>query len=343
MTTSSAGTPFSCVILSRGQAHEALGEFSAALSCYDEAIALLNVLPLGDEETQRQLGVAWMNRGNALQKQKDSIAAVGAYDEAIGFFSRLTPSSAIRNHLGSAWLNRGHAFLHRDSAASESDATRSFEQAIAFLRDLPLDEKPAYRLNLAGAWTNLAHVQSTAFPSRARISAVTALDLVDALAADHLAFAEMTLRAQRVRVIALGEILRMTEAARRPIDLWAAEATDSIDAGLDLARVYERRGITNLRLLAVRLFRLGAQLYRIHQPHFLAEFLFENLEPSDDSFAGFGRDPEFLAVAEHALAAGLEELSRPRLLFVDAPDSQRLLQIVNDLRAAQRRLAEISK
>ena len=331
-----ASVRISAATLRHGQAHEARGEFSVALACYDEVVASLRVLPLDDAETRRLLGVAWMNRGNALQKQNEFATAVLAYDEAIALLRELPPTSAHRNRLGAAWLNRGHALLSH--AATE--ATRSFKQAIAILGELPLEENPAYGLNLAGAWTNLAHTEIASAPTRARASAATAINVVLAAASDDLACAEMSLRARRALVMALGELLRVAESARQPIDALADEASGAIDSGLAIACAWEGRGIAHLRPLALRLFRLGAQLYRVHQPHFLSEFLLENLDPTRPNT--FARDPEFRTAAADALAAALTELVRPRLLVADAPESMRLLETVHDLRAAQRRLAEIS-
>lgn len=330
-------------VLHCGQRHEAHGEFTAALTCYDDALATLRTRSLDDVETRRALGVAWMNRGNVLQKiaasprtdEHASIAtAIAAYDEALALFHTLPPAvAAYRNHLGAAWLNRGHTLLGCDDAA----AARSFEQAIATLAALPLAENPAYRLNLAGAWANLAHLEIAAAPTRARASAARALDLVLAPAAENLACAEMSLRARRALVMALGELLRAAETARQPIDALATEATDAVDDGLLLARQWESRGCTQLRPLVLRLFRLGAQIYRLHQPQFLAEFLLENLAPG--AFAG---DPEFDAAAAESLAQALADLSGPQLLLSGTPTTERLLATTRALHAARLKLSALN-
>ena len=295
-----------------------------------------------------------MNRGNALQKIGDApsrTAAVAAYDEAIAHFTTLSSTPAHRNHHGAAWLNRGHALLDHN----RPEATRSFEQAIAILRELPFDENPAYRLNLAGAWTNLAHTEFASAPLRARASASTALSLVTAFAAYDLACAAMSLRARRALVMSLGELLHRGTgvppvipnlhgpdacATQSELANEATDALDALDAGLALARAWADRGSAQLRPLAIRLFRLGAQLYGTHQPHFLAEFLLENLAAAQSgAFAG---DAEFRAIAEEALTRALAELQRPRLLTIDRPEAERLLATVRSLRAAQLRLSALS-
>ena len=326
-----------------GQAHEAHGEFTAALTCYDDAIATLRARSPDNVETRRALGVAWMNRGNVLQKTAvDSCAderqpvetALAAYDEAIAILRTLPPAvAAYRNHLGAAWLNRGHALIGH----ADAEAALCFEQALAALNELPLDENPSYRLNRAGAWTNLAHTEIVAAPARARASATAGLELVLAAASDDLAAAEMSLRARRALVMALGELLRAAESAGQPTTALANDATDALDAGLALARAWEIRGVRHLRPLALRLFCLGAQLYRLHQPHFLAEFLLENLGP-----AAFATDTEFHAVAEDALARALADLQRPQQLVAGTPDAEKLLATVRSLRAAQQHLATLA-
>ena len=139
----------------------------------------------------------------------------------------------------------------------------------------------------------------------------------------------MNLCACRTLVIAERHVLRDTS---RPS--LATEASDAINDGLALARTWETRGTGTLRPLALRLFRLGAQLYRLHQPYFLAEFLLENLGDS----APFAHQPEFLATADHALQTTLAALQQPRHFIVGSPESEKLLATVRTLRAA---LAEL--
>lgn len=336
-------------LLRRGQADEARGEFTSALVHYDEAIARLRTFAPEADEPRRALGVALMNRGNALQKlaarstdddaRTDALAgAITAYDEAIALLRTLSfeTTPAYRNHLGAAYLNLGHTFLTANDPVS---AVASFEQAIDVLRLLPLDENSAYRLNLAGAWTNLAHALLSdpvrAFP-RAYASAQAALELLVAFDRTQPACAEMSLRARRALVMAIGELLVLAETARQSTEALATAASDAIDDGLALARDWETRGISHFRPLAARLFRLGAQLYRVHQPHFLAEFLLENLAPEAGAFA---TDAEFRAIASEAIDTALAAMQRPQLLVASDPGAEKLLATVRSLRAARQQLS----
>lgn len=341
--------------LRRGQQHEGRTELAAALACYEEALTLLRRLPLAHPEVRRLLGVTWMNRGNALQKQQvlrnaaaatagesspgrtentdtpNPAEAIIAYEEAIGFFETLPfdTDPLCLNHLGAAWLNRGHALLAADNYAG---AAESFERAIPLLQQLPLEADPSFRLNLAGAWTNLAHATLLASPERSCFGARAAMDIVAAEAKTKLGFAAMSLRARRALVTALGELLQRPGA---PGEL-ATEATDAIDDGLALARHWETHGDTQLRPLAARLFRLGAQVYRIHQPHFLAEFVLENL-----AHPSYAADPVFRTTAEEAITRALAELQRPQLLVAGSPDAEKLLTAARSLRAAQQHLSTL--
>ena len=320
--------------LHRGQQFEARRELTIALACYEEATSAIRVLPSSDPETRHLHGVIAMNRGNALQKlalPASFADAVRAYDDAIAQFETLPHESTppLRNTLGAAWLNRGHALLTSGDAAA---ATDSFERAVALLERLPLDGDISYRLNLAGARTNLAHVLIGIDPERARRLAQDAHSLLTTHERVHAAFAEMSLRTRRTWVMANGELLRRGAVQHT----FATEATDAIDEGLALARDLETNGMSHLRPLALRLFRLGAQLYRVHQPHFLAEFLLENL-----SLPAFAADADFRSAAREALTLALTELQRPRNLMVGDAAAERLLETTRSLRAAQDHLSTL--
>ncbi len=341
--------------LRRGQAAEAQGDLAAALQHYDAAITLAGPATISEpSETGRLRAVAWMNRGNALQKLAmlppaargdapagdPGPAAVSAYDEAVTLLRALplAENVAYRNHLGAALLNRGHALLALENFPT---AAQSFASAIAQLASLPLDENPAYRLNLAGAHANLAHTHLGSpqqdrgnwrpSPGAAYASARLVFPLVSAHASSHLAFAEMDLRARRAFVTAIGQLLVRSDAPQSLI----TEASDAIDDGLALARTWEAQGNSQLRPLALRLFTLGTHFYRIHQPQFLAEFLEENI--SGD--ACFARDEAFHRTALSSLQAALETLAQPRHFTIGDPTSERHLALVQSLRALQSQLA----
>lgn len=320
--------------LAYGQQLEAAGALEAAIAAIDRGIT--SAIIDRDPEGRRRFAVAWMNRGNVLQRLPVPDAAqqaVEAYDVAISVLETLDVASdpALRNTLGAAWMNRGRALqLGRDRDRLLA-AIASHEQAISWLASLPRTESPAYGRNLAGAWLNLADARLGLATAEADALALTAARAAVALtpcdAHTSLELADLGLKTRRALVEAIGRLLvRCSEGAgQREL---ADEAADAIDAGLALARGWEQRGVKALRSLALRLFRAGAQLQRIHQPHFLAEFLLENAGPA----SVFAEAPEFVDTARDAIAALRRDLALPRILDAADPASLRWLEIARSVR-----------
>jgi hypothetical protein len=109
----------------------------------------------------------------------------------------------------------------------------------------------------------------------------------------------------------------------------ASEATDAIEDGLAIARSFEERGDPQLRPLAERLFRLGAQLYANHQPQFLAEFVLETT-----ATPSLAADDAFLSIAAGAVSAALDRLQRDPLSVASNREAEKLITTARSLRAA---------
>jgi tetratricopeptide (TPR) repeat protein len=329
--SASPPTPFDTfsALLRDGQMAEAKGDFTEAVACYDRAGKALPTDIVDTISLRRAQGVLAMNRGNALQKIAQPatlVEAIAAYDAAIKDFETLPYDvvAPFRNHLGGAWLNRGHAFLATNDPVS---ATDSFERAVSLLELLPLDQDPSFLVNLAGARINLAHVLVPQDPVRAHSLAQAALGVIAPHEQKHPAMSEMSLRIRFILVMTLDERMRRNGAAQPEL---IAEATDAIDDGLSLARLLETNGIPQLRPLAFRLFRLGTQLYRLHQPHFLGEFVVENL-----SLPAFAADANFQSAAGEEIDLALAAVQRPQTLAPGSAAMERLLETVRSLREAR--------
>lgn len=334
--------------LHRGQSFEATGTDETliqAVACYDEAIALLQPHSRGDASHRRRLAIAWMNRGNALQKQAVPAkvqAAVQAYDEAIGLLQTVLPNATgdVANNLGAAWLNRGHALLQLADASCHSEAIRSLEQAVDIFIRLPVDTSIAHRLNLAGAQTNLAHALLDTLAENRWLQAHAAAESALQLTAGHeqcrVGFAEIGLKARRVLCEIIGQWLLVCEPART--EGLVARASDVVDAGMALARRWEALDVSVFRPLATRLFRFGAAFYRRHQPHFLADFILENLAPRHAAGA-CPADAEWRDIAGATLAATREDLRTKHLVIADSPATHRRLQTLREIEAALTRLS----
>jgi hypothetical protein len=339
--------------LLRGKAVETQGTVSAlteAVQAYDAALALLHAEPLsGHDDVRHELAIVWMNRGRARQKQggADGLAdAVRAYDAAIAL-GRLLPVAVnleYRNCLGAAWLNRGQVLLQLGDPASLAAAIHSQEEAITLLRTLPIDLDLDYRLNLAGAELNLANALLVAAESsaleRARTAANRALALVTVDEATSIPLTDLGLKARRALCDALGHLLFAAATDEAAIHLLATEASDAVDTGLALARRWENHGVPYFRPLAARLFRFGAQLYQLHQPHFLAEFLLENLDPASAP-AAWTASAEFQEIALTSIARARQELARRPMLNVDTTTIAKLLETSRHLAQAEKRISEL--
>ena len=337
--------------LRSGQTLEAGGtsqELSEAVQCYDHAIRLLQDYQAGDTESIQELAIAWMNRGNVLQKHSSVEAiqrAVESYDQAIALFSELpsTDDSALINSLGAAWLNRAHA-LQQLGISHQSEAIRSCEQAVTILGRLPLETHLAGRLNLAGAHINFAHLILASTDKKryehAHAAAAAALKLSVEHELKRAGFAEIGLKARRVLCEVIGQWLIESNEPPRHHQL-IATASDAVDTGLTLARRWESLDASQFRPLAERLFRFGTAFYRRHQPHFLADFVLENVD-CDHTSDAFQNYPAIHTIAHESLTATRQDLRTQFPVVAQDFHSERRLQTLKDIESALTRLNAIA-
>lgn len=334
--------------LARGQSFEALGTPDAlhqASACYDRAIALLQAAP-NDVATIQRLAIAWMNRGNVLQKQSDGVAAaILAYDHALALFDTIqSVEPALRNRIGAAWLNRGQAQARLAGSDHQLAAIASTEQAIRLLSQLPFDADLDYRLNLAGAQSNLAQVLiESATPDRflkASSAAAAALELTAQHEQQRTGFASIGLQARRTLCQIIGQWLIATNDPQRHAQL-IANASDAVDTGLVLGRHWESLNVPHFRPLIERLFRFGTAFYRRHQVHFLADFVLENLDPTLTSGA-FVQSPALIPIARAALADARHDLRTLFPVIDHDAETTRRLQILQTLDTATARLNSLN-
>lgn len=138
---------------------------------------------------------------------------------------------------------------------------------------------------------------------------------------------DLALKARRALGDALGRLLVAPDADQEAI---ARQASDVVDDALALIRYWSAQTGTSFYLLAMRFFRFGVQLYRFHQPHFLAEFIDENLSLAD---------AEFKAIALEAIDATLSDgPGSGQFLTIGDPVSERRRQTWNDLAALRNQL-----
>lgn len=283
------------------------------------------------DRSRRELAIAWMNRGHGqllLNNPTGDAAALAAYEQAIALLRPVPkddPSWA--NSLAAALMNCGQ-LLHRvHRLARARDALAAFDEAVALLAPLVTGENPWPRRNLAGTRLNRANLLlDLGRSAEAATDARTALDRSRPAENSALIDADLALKARRALCDALGQLLVVPGADQHAI---ASEASDAADDALALVRGWTRRGETGFRELALRFFHYGANLYRIHQPHFLAEFIEENLALST----------ECRTVALDVIDAALADRPQTAYLTIGDPASERHLQVRRELESLRARLA----
>lgn len=328
-----------------GQGFEGRGTvagFAAALGCYREALTLLEPKLAGsDAEAEYLHGVIWMNLGNVLRKKGTSSGeadAVHAYDQAIAILGGqgVTLDDARRNSLGAAWLNRGVALHEQGSGPAVAEALRSLRVANGILGALPLEKSPWYRSNRAAVLMNLGNALLDSNESdrleTARAAACAAVGLTATGEQEQLVLAELGLKARRVWCDALGQLLPLATDPTGAGAL-ADEAGDVVDEGLALFRRWDRQPV--LGPVAVRLFRFGAQLHRLHQPQFFAEFLEENLRALRARPGGKVEADRFAAVAHEEIENFLAALEGLQPFDLTNPQHRRLLEAARAVRKLQ--------
>ncbi len=298
-------------------------DLSRALLCYDRARTVCdpsesNPAPL------RDLGLAWMNRGNILQQpgpHYDCVAALNAYDQAlVVFFAIPDATPDLINTIATVYLNRGRAHQRLLSIA---EASKDYRKARETLRPLVASGDFAAIRNFAGATVNFGQIQldsaapdaeltDTFLSTRAALTPFTDSDAVAATLALELSRLELVLRERTLTRDSLGDF------------------TDTLEVALALAASWAPRSHPTALDAATQLFRLGATAYAECQPQFLLEFLREALDPASGT-APFASFPTFHTVAADALDSLRLELNRTRVFDAEIETSHRLAAIIQDL------------
>jgi hypothetical protein len=287
-----------------------------------------------------------MNRGDALTRlgsAENLTEALHSYDEALALLQTLERESnpLFRQRLAVAWTNRGITLQEQGTSDGLRAALESFDEAITVLRDL---EFPKNCPILACALTNRGNALLQIIPpspTLARESAEQALALIAGAEEQELLAAETGLKARHILCRAIASQLADRES-KIPLEDLVAAATDAVDDGMKLARHWEARGERRLRDLSGELFRFGARAYQMHQSHFLAEFLLENLDPSQ-SHDAFPADPKMHAAAGEAIAGAFSEVQRDGFRSLNTPSFDRFLKTLRRLRITQTRLGELRR
>ncbi|MCD6050857.1 MAG: hypothetical protein K0Q55_2260 [Verrucomicrobia bacterium] len=254
-----------------------------AVRCFDQSIQLRQQLIKDDPEPLIRYGLAagWMNRADALTKlegESNLNEALRSYDEALGVMDTLAidTNPLFRQRIAIAWLNRGLTWEMTGTNGGLAQALESFDKSIAVLENAP--QVPQQQQVLAAAWMNRGNVllrHQPADPVAARENAQRAMQAVAESERNNIADAEIGLKARHVACRAIARLTEQMKDRGARDDVFA-EATDLVDDGMEIVRHWHARGVRGFGPIANDLFRFGAKLYQVYQPHFVDEFVEEN-------------------------------------------------------------------
>jgi len=318
-----------------------------AIRCFEEAIDLRGRLPLaGNPGFRYGLAGGWINRGDALTRLgggEHLVEAIKSYSMAIELLKELPASDdgLFARRLAIAWMNRGLALEGVKGEASLAEATESYRKAVEALTHSDHIAAAGHKLVLASAWVNLGNalMRSTGSEAAEEACAVagSALSLVAETESKELAAAEAALKARHILCQALTVLLSAPSDDESKGTVFVGRITDTAEDALRLAQSWERAGEIRFRPLATQFFHLTTLVYEKHQPHFLAEFLREHLDPD--------RVTCLLPVNESWLAIGRESLSRVRcglgrrgFAWLATPEGIRHLKTLKELHTTEARL-----
>lgn len=315
-----------------------------SLRCFERAIELRSTLPLEENSWYRYgLAAGWMNLGDALTRigsRKNLARAVSSYDQAIVQVATLDldENPLFRKRLALAWMNRGITLQQQETPGSLRNALASFGQAIVIARAGGLAEQKILACSLTNRSNALLEITQPV-PTAARESTEEALRLIAQSENNDVMAAEIGLKARYVLVRAISFQLADRAAGAAPDELIGL-ATDAVEDGMKLARLWEARGERRFRALTTELFRFGARAYQMYQPHFLSEFLLEYLDPSHSSDAFF-MDPQMHSTANDAIAGAISGLHRDGFIAFDSPRFDATLRKLRQLRRTRARLYQL--
>jgi len=323
-----------------------------ALTCFDQALAIRRELPFEESSWFRWLLTAcWMNRGDVLTRLGNPAqltAAVHSFDEAIFHLQKLPleEDSQYRGRLALAWMNRSLALRAEGSPESLSTALASLDQGKTVIEESVSAHLPVNEALLPTLLLNRSALLLEVSPPR-MLEAMQVADEAQILSrsSEHLTLqsAEIGLKARHIFCRAVAMLLESPPVDTSRADDWIIQATDKVDEAMHLTAKWESQGMPeHFRVLRRELFRYGCSLLLAYQPHFMAEFLLDVLDP--------GQGSPLLAKEQDLYQAGLEaldmaaaELRRRGPLDLGLQKMDRLIQVLESLSHAAERIKKRSE
>lgn len=318
-----------------------------AVACFEESAEHRKNLPRDMPNVLWGLAAAWMNRGDALTrlgKEDDMKESVRSYDEAIACLQEIGgfdhPPFVVRYAV--AYMNRGHALMAQDSPEGVEEALKSFSSAVAMMELHTQKDSVEFHGTLGCAL--MCHAAARIEKDREQAEEVAAearqaIAHVQHFEKEDLLSTEVSLKSRHLLCRALATLLDRTPPDAPEVDAWITEVTDTVDEGMALERLWEQRGLEGFRLMAVELFRFGVRVFFIRQPHFLAEFILECLDPEKSPGAPVTSEEMHHLAGSVIWDAALNIEQRARGASVH--ERAALVEIVGDLHSADKRLQEL--
>lgn len=258
-----------------------------ATKCFLQSIDILEKLPWKENPRyQHQLAATWLNLGNAYSRQshpqKPEQRTIDAYEKALETIDELDKTeAAIGALVASVRSSLGRALMWSTEQEHLNLAIASFDETIRALAGIKEKKDPRLVIEMGSAHANRANLFSRAQPNQQTVqetisSAEYALKIATPNEKTHLVAAEISLSARRSYCHAFGMLIG-NQPEEKQAELHD-KASDLLEDGLKLVAHWEQKGAQGLRQSAQHLFHLGCAFYCTQQPHFLPEFIKDNLD-----------------------------------------------------------------
>lgn len=344
--------------LANGVSHRGIALLSAndpvvlpeALHCFETAIVLRRDLPLEENPWFRWgLSAGWMNRGDVLTRlggPERLAEAVRSYDEALAHLPRVStaPGMNVVGRHALAWMNRALTLRAQGTPESRAEALRSLGRAEELLLTHATAENPVDALTQATLAMNRAAVLLELEPPRlldAMQAAEAAITHTLPAEATELLAAEVGLKARHAWCHAVAMLLETPPVDTKHADEWILQATERVEEAMALTARWAPQGQA-FRALRLELFHYGCRIYLAYQPHFMAEFLLDVLDPERGSPLRTEAD-DLRAAGLDALEMAAEVLKRRGPLAFGLKGVDRLIEVVAMLNDAAMRIKNLPR
>lgn len=322
-----------------------------ALNCFEQALAIRRELPFEESAWYRWLLTAcWMNRGDVLTrlgKPADLTAAVQSFDEAIFHLQKLplAEDSQYRGRLALAWMNRSLALRAQATPESLHNALLSLDHGKKVIEESVEKRLPVNTALLPILLINRAALLLEISPPRmleGMLVAEEALKLCQPTEHLNLQAAEIGLKARHIFCRAVALLLETPPVDTSRADDWIMQATDKVDEAMQLTARWESQGEAGpFHALRHELFRYGCNLLLAYQPHFMAEFLLDVLDPEQASPL-LAKADDLYQVGLEALDLAAAEMRRRGPLDLGLQKMDRLIEVLESMSHAAERIKKRS-